>query len=126
MRFTSALQDQLLSNENLLFLYTPRPRKPIELFVVDPETAMAALQAAKALLDANNFANWQADVTAKLNVISDKLDTILQELRDLKVWISDALDEEARKMWSATIESNRAYSGQCYRRSCWRTGRRNV
>lgn len=76
-------------------------------YIIDPATIYTVITAIASYLKSKRNSEWQKDVGDRLTDISNKLDTILTELADLKIWINDALDEEVRKMWGATINANR-------------------
>jgi hypothetical protein len=74
---------------------------------MDPSTVIAIVGAVASFIQSLNQQVWQDDVSSKLDEISSKLDEVLRELRELKIWFSEALDEEVRRVWSSQIDSDR-------------------
>jgi hypothetical protein len=56
---------------------------------------------------AQKNAEWQSSITAQLNQISRTLRDVLQTLKDLKIWINEALEASVSNAWSTTIDSIR-------------------
>jgi hypothetical protein len=106
MQINEKVDIELFSRGDLIFAYAVRGKAYVPA-AVPPQVIVAALMAAKDALDARKFSAWQEDVSSKLDEISAKLDEVLQELRNLRVWIPEALAEETRRMWSTNIDSNR-------------------
>lgn len=98
---------ELFSRNDYIFAYTTRPKKVSQLDFVDPAKATTAINAAITFLKSKDKNIWEFGVAANLDEISKKIGQISSELRALRVWFSDALDESVHKTFTTSIETSR-------------------
>lgn len=93
------------ASEDIIVSYAPRPPEG-HARAIRPQwvqIVVAVLQAAIKMSSEQKFANWQSEVSDKLNQILAGLAEIQRQLHDLKVWTDERISEETRRQYHQRI-----------------------
>jgi hypothetical protein len=95
-------------NKNIITAYVNDPRISPSNRSVSPDIIIAAVSNALEMQKSANFENWRNSVGSKLDEISSKLDDVLAELLNLRVFITESIRNSIIVVYSDQIYSKGA------------------